>query len=180
MKIYTKTGDKGETGLLGGERVKKNNPRLKAYGAADELNSNIGYLISLTEDEPLKKELKAIQKTLFTLGSLLAAPPDSKNFKTLPKLESEDIVRLESIIDEREDILPPLTAFILPGGSPAAAYCQVVRAVCRRFERELVEMRVGKVDFPEVILIYANRLSDYFFVLSRFINYKMGIEDELL
>ena len=177
MKIYTKTGDKGKTGLFGGERVEKNHPRLEAYGTADELNSHIGYLRTLVPDSAIADDLRMIQSTLFKIGSLLATPVDSKVFSSLEQLNEASVSFLETKIDKMEASLPDLKNFILPGGKGEAAYCHVVRTVCRRFERELVAMEIHRIRFPEEILRYVNRLSDYFFVLARHLNNLAGVKD---
>jgi len=170
MKIYTKTGDKGETGLFGGERVSKDSPRISAYGTIDELNSFIGYTITEIKDQSVKDNLLKIQNYLFTIGSDLATPETSKNTKLniqrTPKLFYEEI---EKMIDHYEEQLEELRNFILPGGSKSAALLHVCRTICRRTEREVVALK-NSVTIGENIIIFLNRLSDLLFVLSRFEN----------
>jgi cob(I)alamin adenosyltransferase len=170
MKIYTKTGDKGETGLFGGERVSKDSPRISAYGTIDELNSFIGYTITEIKDQSVKNNLLKIQNYLFTIGSDLATPETSKNTKLniqrTPKFFYEEI---EKMIDHYEEQLEELYNFILPGGSKSAALLHVCRTICRRAEREVVALK-NSVTIGENIIIFLNRLSDLLFVLSRFEN----------
>ena len=165
MKIYTKTGDLGETSLLGGKRVKKSNPRIDAYGTVDELNSYIGLLISLDDQEDRKKLLAQIQNNLFVMGSHLACASDKKT-DNLPVLENSSIIELENQIDEMTNLLPEMKNFILPGGNQHISFCHIARCVCRRAERCVVEL--NEIEKVESILIqYLNRLSDYIFVLAR-------------
>jgi cob(I)alamin adenosyltransferase len=170
MKIYTKTGDKGETGLFGGERVSKESLRISAYGTIDELNSFIGLAITESKDEGVKKNLRKIQNQLFVVGSDLATPENEKsnklNIKRTPPSFYTDI---ENMIDEYDAQLEELRNFILPGGSKTAALLHVCRTVCRRAEREVVALK-NSVTIGENIIIFLNRLSDLFFVLSRFEN----------
>jgi len=170
MKIYTKTGDKGETGLFGGERVSKDSLRISAYGTIDELNSFIGLAITESKDEGVKKNLRKIQNQLFVVGSDLATPENEKsnklNIKRTPPSFYTDI---ENMIDEYDAQLEELRNFILPGGSKSAALLHVCRTVCRRAEREVVALK-NSVTIGENIIIFLNRLSDLFFVLSRFEN----------
>lgn len=183
-KIYTKTGDKGQTSLVGGTRVAKTNPRLEAYGTLDELNSSLGVVRSqLAEVAELKefarsveKSLQTIQNCLFNIGSHMACENDSVR-PNLPKLKSENIAALEAEMDLWEDELPTLRNFILPGGSPAAAYCHVARTVCRRAEREIVRLADASVSIDTDHLIYVNRLSDWLFLLARRINFALKRED---
>ena len=172
MKIYTKKGDKGTTGLLGGTRVPKHHIRIEAYGTTDELNSQVGLLISLDEFNWFNDELLVIQDRLFTIGSHLAADPVKNKFE-LPILNLGDVEFLENKIDEMQHILPELKNFILPGGSVFNAHCHVARCICRRAERCVSQLsEVEKVE--AIILQYLNRLSDYLFVLSRMINHKLN------
>ncbi len=170
MKIYTKTGDKGKTCLVGGKRVAKNDPRLEAYGTIDELNSFIGLLASrLESDKKLREYLQGIQHNLFRVGGMLAVDESHSPSDYGICLEPEHIECIEREIDRVSELLPPLKSFVIPGGTPEAALCHVCRTVARRAERRICE--VG--DFFEVcpeVLMYVNRLSDYFFVLSRFFN----------
>jgi cob(I)alamin adenosyltransferase len=174
MKIYTKTGDLGETSLLGGKRVKKSNPRIDAYGTVDELNSYIGLLISLDINEDRKKLLAQIQNNLFVIGSHLACAPDKK-IEDLPLLENNTIIELENQIDEMTKVLPEMKNFILPGGNQQISFCHITRCVCRRAERCVVELNENEKVEP-ILIQYLNRLSDYLFILAR----KIGQETNTL
>ncbi|MBI2410817.1 MAG: cob(I)yrinic acid a,c-diamide adenosyltransferase [Candidatus Kerfeldbacteria bacterium] len=185
MKIYTKTGDQGESGLFGGKRVPKNHARLEAYGTVDELNAHIGFALSLAREEKLvaqstiNTQLKTIQHTLFTLGAHLATPYSLEKIPaTLPTFSSSPVEQLETWIDDMERILPQLTGFILPGGSPLASAIHIARTVTRRVERAVITLHQEESVLPE-ILQYLNRLSDYLFVLSRYINFHTGHQDVL-
>ncbi len=167
MKIYTKTGDKGETSLLGGKRVRKSDMRIEAYGTIDELNSYIGLLSDQEACATFRDFIRRIQQELFTIGSLLAADPEKTAIK-LPKLSQSNIQELESSIDQLEQELPPLKNFILPGGHPASSTAHVARCICRRSERRVVEMNEEIPVNPD-ILVYLNRLSDWLFVFSRYL-----------
>lgn len=170
MKIYTKTGDKGETGLFGGERVSKDSLRISAYGTVDELNSSIGLAISEVKDEGVKKNLIKIQNQLFMVGSDLATPEDEKTKKlNILRTPASFYTDLEQMIDEYDAQLEELRNFILPGGSKSAAMLHVCRTICRRAEREVVALK-NSVTIGENIIIFLNRLSDLLFVLSRFEN----------
>lgn len=174
MKIYTKTGDKGSTSLLGGSRVSKDDMRIEAYGTVDELNTHIGMLISLFENEKLAKQLVSIQSLLFNIGSHLAAEDDAH--PSLPVLKEAYVKDLELAIDHMETSLEPMTSFILPGGSTAIAQAHICRTVCRRAERRIIASEIDS-KFLELIVQFINRLSDYFFVLSRWIGKEQGISD---
>lgn len=165
MKIYTKTGDSGETSLFGGERVPKYHYRIEAYGTVDELNSNIGLIRDQAIDEATFNTLLEIQDRLFTLGSNLATEPGNTKVKT-PQLQQEDILFLENEIDKMNEKLPEMRSFVLPGGHQVVSYCHIARCVCRRAER-LVVFLAEKEPVNEAIIRYLNRLSDYLFVLSR-------------
>jgi cob(I)alamin adenosyltransferase len=179
MKVYTKTGDKGSTQLLGGIRVEKHHPQIDAYGELDQLNSQIGYLVALLgalNKKDLSKEtqrLGTVQDHLFYIGSSLACAKKEDIPKYLT-LKENDIEKLEIAIDEMEKELEPLKNFILPGGSKEAAYCHIVRTSTRKAERMISAL--GEEDYLPA-LKYLNRLSDYFFVFARFINKHLGIED---
>ncbi|MGZ3789275.1 MAG: cob(I)yrinic acid a,c-diamide adenosyltransferase [Bacteriovorax sp.] len=176
--VYTRTGDKGTTGLVGGARIKKSDPRIHLYGEVDELNSFIGAGISLLEVNFDKRFLREIQSSLFDLGSNLACEKDKRDQFKLPQIKESLIIKLEGEIDRMDSTLPPLHTFILPGGAPEASAFHVCRTVCRRVERQLVdfeEQHSGEV--PERALIFMNRLSDYFFVLSRFLNKEKTIDE---
>ena len=174
FKIYTKTGDSGETGLFGGARVPKNHIRVEAYGTVDELNAYIGLLRDLVETPQYKTVLKAIQDRLFTIGASLASDP-SKPMMT-PDLLPEDIELIENQIDTMEADLPMLKNFILPGGHQTVSFCNVARTVCRRAERLVVALDlVEKID--PLSIKYLNRLSDYLFVLGRKVGRDLGAEE---
>lgn len=165
MKIYTKTGDKGFTSLIGGTRVPKHHLRIESYGTVDELNSYIGLIRDQAIADEDKQTLKEIQDRLFTVGSTLASDPEKSKMK-IPDLHEEDIVLLENEIDRMNVVLPELKHFILPGGNPIASYCHIARCVCRRAERIAVNLSEEEwVD--DKVVIYLNRLSDYLFTLSR-------------
>ncbi len=178
MKIYTKKGDTGETSLIGGERVLKDDLRIEAYGTVDELNSVLGVLRDHLEDEKSDHFLETVQNILFVIGSELAAAPGHK--MSLPQLTEEHIVYLENQMDEWEKGLPELKNFILPGGDLAASQAHVARCVCRRAERKAVALSVqlsgtahaDELDF--LIIRYLNRLSDALFVLARHLTKKRG------
>ena len=165
MKIYTKKGDTGKTSLIGGTRVSKNHIRIEAYGTVDELNSWVGLLRDEMGDKSSVKTLLEIQNQLFTVGSLLAADPE-KNRMKLPELSEEDVVILEKEIDRMNEKLPPIKNFLLPGGHPVVSHCHITRCVCRRAERHVTNLS-SKSFVKPLIIKYLNRLSDYFFVLSR-------------
>jgi cob(I)alamin adenosyltransferase len=170
MKIYTKTGDKGETGLFGGERVSKDSNRISAYGTIDELNSFIGYTITEIKDASVKDNLIKIQNYLFTTGSDLATPETEKNAKlNIQRTPELFINEIEKMIDHYDAKLDELKNFILPGGSKSASLLHICRTVCRRAEREVVSLK-NSVTIGDNIIIFLNRLSDLFFVLSRYEN----------
>ncbi len=175
MKIYTKTGDTGETSLIGGRRISKSNVRIDAYGTVDELNSCIGLVRDHVGQAHEKEILKKIQNTLFVMGALLAEDP-LKSFEKLPKLNQTDIVFLEKEIDKMDEILPALKEFILPGGHPLVSYCHVARSVCRRAERRCVDLASSE-PVDKIIIIYLNRLSDYLFTLARKFGHDLGIKE---
>lgn len=166
FKIYTKQGDKGETSLIGGKRVPKYHDRIEAYGTVDELNSFVGLIRDHDIDTETKSVLISIQKKLFTLESVLATDHDSKISRKLPQLKEEDVEMLEKQIDQMNETLPPITNFILPGGHVVVSYAHIARTICRRSER--IVLRLAQ-NYPveELSIKYLNRLSDYFFVLSR-------------
>ncbi|MBI1227869.1 MAG: cob(I)yrinic acid a,c-diamide adenosyltransferase [Bacteroidetes bacterium] len=164
FKIYTKTGDEGQTALFGGKRLPKSHLRIECYGTVDELNSNLGLVRDRSEDEHVRAILFEIQNRLFDLGANLATDP-SKNLPT-PSIAQADIQLLENEIDAMEEVLPALKNFILPGGHPTVSHCHVARCVCRRAERLVVALNMEETVSPEV-LKYLNRLSDFLFVLAR-------------
>ncbi len=165
MKIYTKKGDTGTTGLIGGTRVAKHSLRIDAYGTVDELNSYIGVVRDYPIADMYKTQLIEIQDRLFTIGSSLASDPSKSKMK-IPDLSASDIEQLEKWMDEMDEILPPMKFFVLPGGHHAVSFTHVARCVCRRAERIIFELK-EKEFVAEQVLIYMNRLSDYLFVLSR-------------
>ncbi len=169
MKIYTKTGDEGTTSLIGGTRVKKTDPRLEAYGTIDELNSFIALLLTNNLPESTNETLFAIQNKLFVIGSFLATDTEKTNVTKVSILSELDVEMLENEIDRMNELLPELRNFILPGGNPASALAHVCRTVTRRAERRIQSISVSYQQI-ENIAKYVNRLSDYFFVLARFIN----------
>ncbi len=170
MKVYSKTGDDGTTSLFSGGRVEKNHPRLEAYGTLDELNAVLGLLTCEPLPEGFLGWIRTIQNTLFTAGGALADAESGVASIVLPLTSTQ----LEGWIDSMEECLPELRAFILPGGSRPAGLAHLARTVCRRAERRVRALEGG---VPENILPFLNRLSDYFFVLARFINHTMGISD---
>ncbi len=174
-KIYTKTGDKGTTALYGGDKVSKNHPRLKAYGTIDELNSYLGLAISFGKNDKLNNILSALQNDLFDLGGDLATPTEKKKLK-INRIDDSYINVLEKIIDEIDSLLPELKVFILPGGSVVASHLQVARTICRRAERETVELSES-FDINEKVVVYLNRLSDLLFVLARYANLTENISE---
>ena len=173
FKIYTKTGDKGETGLFGGKRLPKNHIRIEAYGTVDELNSYIG-LVRDNVEAPIKDLLKEVQDRLFAIGASLASDPE-KNMIT-PDIKAEDITILEKAMDEMDTKLPALKNFILPGGHTVVSFCHIARCVCRRAERNTVALHFTE-PVDELIIQYLNRLSDYLFVLGRKIALDLGAEE---
>ena len=176
MKIYTKSGDGGETGLFGGARLPKNHIRIEAYGTVDELNANIGLLRDHCQGQDIRDFLKDIQIRLFNIGSILATAKDKKAPVTSP--QKEDIQVLEKEMDRMEEGLQPLKNFILPGGHPVVSYAHMARVVCRHAERRIVTLHQNEeVDLS--LVKYLNRLSDYFFVLGRHLSKQMGVEEVL-
>ncbi|QQR80682.1 MAG: cob(I)yrinic acid a,c-diamide adenosyltransferase [Deltaproteobacteria bacterium] len=172
MKIYTKTGDQGETGLFGGERVRKSHARIMAYGDVDELNSLLGVCVSLSDISEIETSLRKIQNDLFDAGAVLATPDLQKLFgKASGFIREQDITFLETEIDRMEKDLVPLKNFILPGGVLLASHLQLARTVCRRAERQVVFLAEHE-KIPEEVITYLNRLSDYLFVLARWVNFQ--------
>jgi cob(I)alamin adenosyltransferase len=176
MKIYTKTGDDGTTGLFGSGRVLKNSRRIEAYGTVDELNSVIGVLSTQEGADYFKVLLQEIQISLFVLGADLATPLESKTTYNIPRIEEVDVSKLESIIDKEEEYLPALEKFILPGGSALASFFHQTRTVSRRAEREVVALSQSET-IGEFDVQFLNRLSDLFFVLARRANQLAGLKD---
>lgn len=178
MKIYTRTGDSGETGLFGGGRVPKDATRVEAYGAVDELNAVLGWMLTVVEEPELHERLSALQADLFALGAHLATPPTrpGRRRPQLPPLPSARAAEMERWIDDAEAELAPLTSFILPGGAPAAAALHLARTVCRRAERRVVALAASE-EVDTSILVYLNRLSDLLFVFARLANRRAGVSD---
>ena len=176
-KIYTKTGDAGKTSLIGGTKVFKNNIRIETYGTVDELNSHIGLVSDYLTDEKLKNILKEIQDRLFTIGSSLACDPDKNTGMHLPDLKETDVVFLEKNIDEMNEVLPVMKNFILPGGSLAVSASHVARCVCRRAERLCVNMQQQELFIEPLVIKYLNRLSDYLFVLARYVAHISNVKE---
>jgi len=174
MKIYTKTGDKGTTALIGGVRVPKNHLRIESYGTVDELNSYIGVVRDSIGEGEVNGWLQEIQDRLFTIGSELATAPNKDVKMALPDLHPEDITWLEARIDGMNVTLPEMRSFILPGGNLAASHCHVARCVCRRAERLCVALEAEEANVPELVLPYLNRLSDFLFTLCRYVTHEAG------
>lgn len=175
MKIYTKTGDEGTTSLVGGRRVSKAHQRIEAYGTVDELNAHIGLLRDLPVNTSRMALLKEVQDRLFTIGSHLATDADPARYK-LPDLQTADVALLEQAIDEMQDTLEPLRAFVLPGGHEAVSWAHVARTVCRRAERSVLVLHEQE-PVEQLIRVYLNRLSDYLFVLSRAMAKELSAEE---
>jgi cob(I)alamin adenosyltransferase len=175
VKIYTKTGDTGDTGLFGGGRVQKDDPRVEAYGDVDELNAVLGMARAIEALPRVDEVLVPIQRDLFSIGALLATPDLDKMHTHLAKANIDDrrIKALEHAIDQCDEELEPLKAFIIPGGSPKGAVLHVARTVCRRAERRVVRLQ-REVEIPSLVVIYLNRLSDLLFTLARVANIRTG------
>ena len=174
MKIYTRTGDSGQTSLVGGKRVSKTHPRLEAYGTVDELSSHLGLLASQLTDHHHRQTILAIQQTLFSLSAILATEPESKwQPEPLPPSHTD---KLDAEIDHLQQQLPALHSFIIPGGSQAACQAHVCRTVCRRAERCILAL-TEEIEVSADVLRYVNRLSDYLFVLARHLNVSKGIQE---
>ena len=176
MRIYTKTGDEGDTALFDGTRVSKTDPRVSAYGEVDELNAWLGLARAHSPGAAIDDVLAAVQRDLFALGAMLADPAHKIASRVeKASLGSDDVTRLELAIDRFEAGLPPLRRFILAGGSPAGALLHLARAVCRRAERSIVSL--GREAVVPVVVVYVNRLSDLLFVLARAANHQAGITE---
>lgn len=175
MKIYTKTGDKGDTGLFGGGRVPKTHPRVEAYGDVDELNACLGMARAVEMMPRVDEVLVGIQRDLFAIGALLATPDREKMRRHLDKasIDGRRVAELERAIDDGDAELEPLTAFIVPGGTPKAAALHVARTVCRRAERRVIALLPAE-EIPDVVIVYLNRLSDLLFTLARVANRRAG------
>jgi len=177
LKIYTKTGDLGKTSLIGGTKVPKSHLRIETYGTVDELNANIGLVSDLLTDQHSKDILKEIQDRLFTIGSSLACDPEKEPLMKMPDLKESDIVLLEKEIDAMNDVLPPMKFFVLPGGHVAISTAHVTRCVCRRAERLCVNMQEHELFVDPLVIKYLNRLSDYLFVLSRYVGHLLQVAE---
>ena len=175
MKIYTKKGDDGTTGLLGGTRVPKHHLRIESYGTVDELNSYLGLLRDL--HPAIESEILEIQDRLFTLGSHLALDPSHVGKMNLPQIDERDVTFLEQRMDAMDEVLPPMRNFVLPGGNPVVSHCHVARTICRRAERLVAALNEHEL-VPQVIMHYLNRLSDYLFVLSRKLTQDLGASEK--
>ena len=182
MKVYTKTGDTGTTALFGGTRVPKHHIRIESYGTVDELNSHIGLIRDQDMSDLYKKVLIEVQDRLFTVGAILATPPEKEILKNgQPRLQNlgiveSDIEFLENEIDTMEEALPPMTHFVLPGGHTTVSYCHIARCVCRRAERLAVHLNdIEPTD--ERVIKYLNRLSDYLFVLARKLSHDLNADE---
>lgn len=172
MKIYTKTGDKGQTGLFSGKRLSKAHPRVEAYGTVDELNSFVGLLRDHVTDDSSREQLLQQQQHLFALGAALADDRPGEAYRVPDQAAHE----LEKSMDLMNEVLPQMTHFVLPGGAAAVSHAHVCRTVCRRAERRVVEL-ADTVDLDPSIVVYINRLSDWFFVLSRYLAHKLEVEE---
>jgi cob(I)alamin adenosyltransferase len=182
MKVYTKTGDSGTTALFGGTRVPKHHIRIESYGTVDELNSHIGLIRDQDMSDLYKNVLIEVQDRLFTVGAILATPPEKETLKNgQPRLQNlgiveSDIEFLENEIDTMEEALPPMTHFVLPGGHTTVSYCHIARCVCRRAERLAVHLNdIEPTD--ERVIKYLNRLSDYLFVLARKLSHDLNADE---
>jgi cob(I)alamin adenosyltransferase len=176
MKIYTKTGDKGDTRLFDGTRVRKNNPRVESYGQVDELNAFVGAAGSFLQDVELKAILADIQRDLFSVGAHLADPEHRGAKKEKSRLDPSRVAVLEETIDRFETELPALRQFILAGGAPAGAFLHVARTVCRRAERRVTAL-AEQVEVDPLVIEYLNRLSDFLFVMARLVNQRQGEQE---
>ena len=174
LKIYTKTGDKGTTSLIGGTKVPKSHLRIEAYGTVDELNSYIGLCRDILQDENSRSILQEVQDRLFTIGSSLACDPIKEPKMRIPDLKEVDVTLLEKEIDKMNETIPPMKNFILPGGHITVSHLHIARCVCRRAERCCVRLELESLEVEQVILKYLNRLSDYLFVLARFTAFQLN------
>ena len=177
MKIYTKTGDKGKTFLIGGTKVFKSDLRIEAYGTIDELNSFIGLCLDHLRSNNTVNVLGEIQDRLFTIGSALACDPEKETKLKIPDLHESDVELLEKEIDKMNEVLPVMRSFILPGGHVTVSTLHIARTVCRRAERCCVKMQKKEIEVESLIIKYLNRLSDYLFVLARFAAHQMNIAE---
>lgn len=177
MKIYTRTGDKGTTSLIGGTKVPKSHLRIEAYGTVDELNSHIGLCLDMLTDEASRQLLRVVQDRLFTIGSSLACDPVKEPRMRIPDLKEEDITLLEKEMDKMNEALPEMKHFILPGGHVTVSQLHIARCVCRRAERAVVRLEMEDQEVDNIIIRYLNRLSDYLFVLGRYAGMLLNAEE---
>ena len=177
FKIYTRTGDRGSTSLIGGTKVPKSHLRIEAYGTVDELNSHIGLCRDLIVDEAVRERLLEVQDRLFTIGSSLACDPEKEPRMRLPDLGEQDVRSVEEEIDRMSEAIPPMRSFILPGGHPVVSQLHIARCVCRRAERCCVRLELESMEVEGILLKFLNRLSDYLFVLSRYMTHLLGSEE---
>lgn len=177
LKIYTKTGDKGTTSLIGGTKVLKSHLRIEAYGTVDELNAYIGLCKDVLQDEVTRQTLHTIQEDLFTIGALMACETGKATKMQLPDISEEEVRFLEKAIDRMETSLEPMKFFILPGGHPSISHLHIARCICRRAERCYVRLGEEENAINDTILKYLNRLSDYLFVLARYTGKLLRVED---
>ncbi|MCH2162459.1 MAG: cob(I)yrinic acid a,c-diamide adenosyltransferase [Phycisphaerales bacterium] len=176
MKLYTRTGDDGTTGLFGGERVAKTHPRIEAYGTIDETNACIGLAATGTQDEQLAGILATLQSMLFDVGADLATPVDSPHAAKVRRMSSADVETIEGWIDTLTDATPPISSFVLPGGTQAAAHLHLARTVARRGERAIIEL-ASETAIDPVMIHLVNRLSDFLFAAARYANHVAGVPD---
>ena len=177
MKIYTKTGDKGKTSLIGGTKVFKSDLRIEAYGTVDELNSFIGLCLDHLKSHNIDNVFSEVQDRLFTIGSALACDPEKETKLKIPDLHEGDVELLEKEIDKMNEVLPVMKSFILPTGHIAVSSLHVARTVCRRAERCCVKMQKKEMEVEDLIIKYLNRLSDYLVVLARFAAHQLNVEE---
>jgi cob(I)alamin adenosyltransferase len=177
LKIYTKTGDKGTTSLIGGTKVPKSHLRIEAYGTVDELGSYIGLCKDLLEDATSRETLQEVQDRLFTMNASLACDPVREPKLRIPDLKDTDITFLEKEIDRMNEVVPEMKSFILTGGHPTVSHLHIARCVCRRAERCCVRLQLESLEVEPVIIIYLNRLSDYLFVLARYTGYQLQVPE---
>ena len=177
FKIYTKTGDKGKTALIGGTKVPKSHLRIESYGTVDELNSYIGLVSDYLADDTTVRFLREIQDRLFTVGSSLACDPEKETKMRIPDLHAADVTLLETSMDIMNEVLPEMKSFLLPGGHVAVSTCHIARCVCRRAERLCVGLQEQDEFIDPLVLQYLNRLSDYLFVLARWIGHQLQVAE---
>ncbi|WP_278911729.1 cob(I)yrinic acid a,c-diamide adenosyltransferase [Deinococcus wulumuqiensis] len=178
MKLYTRTGDQGQTGLYGADRVSKAHPRVEAYGTVDELNSALGLARAhASGDATLDADLEYLQNALFDVGADLATRPGTSYEKNLVRMDAEDVAFLEAMIDRYQEAAPPFTGFVHPGGTPAAAALQLARAVARRAERDVIRL-LETEEANGQVQVYLNRVSDLLFIMARAVNARSGLSEE--